>query len=655
MNDDGLGSDALEPPFPPEVQRAWASFVVNGDYGNAPACRVVRDAWLRCRDAQATADVTRIPLLTIGDDLERMTREHHALLSAAREVAPLLAPMLNDTQRLLAIADPQGVILDVHGDPRVRREAQARHVAPGCGWHHHASGTAVTSTAIAFATPLQVRALEHVCEGAKDRISAAALVREQDGTDIVGVVYVTGPNEASDAHGLALALAAANQIEAILRGREARDRVRLLQRCNETAADRPRDGLIVLDAKGRVVSTGRHAVEVLRRRGIDTDLGAGRMPGAAGCGRVRRAGVSLPGWIDAGWLHPIALDGRALGMLVVVPARAKPARAVAGTACRHVEPAAARRGFSRIVGDSRALRAAVHRARSFAATEVPVLLLGEPGVGKAEFARAIHEASSVAAGPFVAIDCGTLGRDPDGREPGRCVDCAFPGGRRRGRGGLFEAADGGTLFLDEIGELPLELQPRLLRVLEEGIVVRPGETHERRVRVRLVAATRRDLRADVLDGRFHQALYCRLVRTILPLPPLRARQWDTSLLAEHFLCEIETRHGGRCRTLSAEINDALNRYAWPGNLRELRNVIDVMWHRAESREPALTDLCLDGGPAVSAGSTPAGNGLKALERAAIEEALTRHGGNLSRAARELGIARSTLYQKLELYGLRAKS
>ncbi len=650
-----LGNEVFEPAFSHNVMLAWESFMVNGDCGDAPVREVVRDSWARCRDAQVPAAATQAPLLATGEQLAQLKDQHQELLNAAREVTHTLADVLNPSKSLLAVANPQGVILDVYGDPRTRKEGESRHIAPGGGWHEHASGTNAIGTAIALASPVQVHAIEHFCEGVKEWTCSAALVREPGGTDLLGVVDISGPDDTFNAHSLALAMSTANQIEAILRGREARDRIRLLQCCNEEAADWRQDALIVLDSKGRVVSTNRNAAGVLRRQGIHADLGAGRPLGAAGFERTRRAGLSLPRWIDEDWLHPVSVEGRQLGLLVVVPDRAGHTR-VASTAPRPAERGVAPRylAFDRIVGESEAIRAAVKRARKLATGAMPVLLLGETGVGKDEFARAIHDTSPLASGPFVEVNCGALGKDLIGSELFGHVEGAFTGARRGGRAGRFEAADGGTLLLDEIGELPLELQPQLLRVLQDGVVTRLGENLGRQVRVRILSATNRDLRADVMAGRFREDLYYRLASTTLPLPPLRARQRDTSLLAEHFIEQLHARHGGERKTMSAELLDALNRHLWPGNIRELRNVMEAMWFLSESRELTLEDLSLDASATEALPRAPSATGLKALERAAIEDALACHGGNLCRVARELGIARSTLYQKLEYYGLRAK-
>ncbi|MBK7075714.1 MAG: sigma 54-dependent Fis family transcriptional regulator [Myxococcales bacterium] len=281
-----------------------------------------------------------------------------------------------------------------------------------------------------------------------------------------------------------------------------------------------------------------------------------------------------------------------------------------------------------------------------AAAEVTILLTGETGTGKDLLAHAVHDASPRRAGPMVVFDCGAvtaslIESELFGHEKG-----AFTGAVAE-RAGAFERAAGGTLFLDEIGELPLELQPRLLRALEQREVRRVGGSVEIAADVRVIAATNRDLAAEVAAGRFRQDLFFRVNSAVVEVPPLRARPEDLALLVEQLL-------EGRAHATPAAMA-ALAAYDWPGNVRELRNVVTTALAMldgpvldvrhlmfpaaAPRRERDLDELPL------------AGQSLEAIERAAIKQTLEREGGNRTRAAKVLGIAQSTLYEKLKRYGL----
>jgi len=346
------------------------------------------------------------------------------------------------------------------------------------------------------------------------------------------------------------------------------------------------------------------------------------------------------------------MDGRDFGSLILIPDRASRASHAVSAPVVPL-PARPARGFEKLVGMSEAVTAAVDRARRLASGTLPVLVLGETGVGKEEFARAIHETSPVSQGPFIAVNCGAFARDLVASELFGYADGAFTGAVKGGRRGKFEEADGGTLFLDEVGELPLDVQPHLLRVLGDGIVTRIGESRNRKVKVRIISATNRDLNTLVTQGRFREDLFYRLAVTTLSLPPLRSRQCDIPLLAEHFVEEFARRTGTPAKAISAEVREALCLYSWRGNIRQLKNTLESMCQLNEGDTLRATDLPSEFRPSEETEHRPiAFIGLKAREREAIIAAINEHGGKLRQAALALGIARSTLYEKMRVYGIR---
>jgi transcriptional regulator with PAS, ATPase and Fis domain len=309
--------------------------------------------------------------------------------------------------------------------------------------------------------------------------------------------------------------------------------------------------------------------------------------------------------------------------------------------------------FQRIVGESGELCKAVGVARRLAGVDAPVLIEGETGVGKDIFARAIHQAGPHAGAPFVAVNCGGLPRELLASELFGYIDGAFTGARRGGMAGKLEAADGGTLFLDEIGEMPLDLQPFMLRALEGNEICRLGDNQARPVHFRLVAACNRDLRAEA--GNVRSDLYYRISVTILRVPPLRDRIGDLPALVQHFATNVASRHGHRTKSFAPETLAALARYPWPGNLRELRNVVEASAILTEESVVNPQDLPPDVMPELRPSSQPPPSaperGLSQIECDAIARALETDRGNLAKVARELKIARSTLYAKIKKYML----
>ncbi|MBI5504058.1 MAG: sigma 54-interacting transcriptional regulator [Deltaproteobacteria bacterium] len=334
------------------------------------------------------------------------------------------------------------------------------------------------------------------------------------------------------------------------------------------------------------------------------------------------------------------------------------------------EEVRAARAHGAIVGSSPALRAALEQIELVAPTDANVLVLGESGTGKELVAQAIHERSARAAAPLVRVNCAAVPRELFESEFFGHARGAFTGAVRD-RAGRFELAQGGTLFLDEVGEIPLELQGKLLRVLQEGTFERVGEDRTRRANVRVVAATNRDLRRQVDAGRFREDLYYRLAVFPIELPPLRERPGDVGALAAHFLALNERKLGKKGLRLTNRDVQALERYAWPGNVRELASVIeratilardgrltiDAVLARANTTAPATAHAAR---ATMARGPSPAietESDRKQRERANIQAALAACGGKIygpGGAAELLSMRPTTLASRIQALGIRRR-
>jgi DNA-binding NtrC family response regulator len=320
-----------------------------------------------------------------------------------------------------------------------------------------------------------------------------------------------------------------------------------------------------------------------------------------------------------------------------------------------------RYGFPRIIGESEAIKRAVGETQRVAQTEATVLLLGESGVGKELFARAVHHLSNRRDQPFVAINCAAIPEtlienELFGHERG-----AFTGASDR-RLGKFELASGGTVFLDEIGELPLAVQGKLLRAIEEKVVDRIGGRAQILVDVRVVAATNRDLRAAVESGEFRRDLFFRLAVFPVEIPPLREREEDIILLAKHFTAQLGKELRGREAALSEAAGAALRAHKWPGNVRELENAIERACILSDTMTLEPKDLGLvapgtreseglDGLDLSGTLSDVANRAIRFAERRKISSALKENEGNKARTAEALGVSYKTLLTKLKDYDL----
>ena len=316
----------------------------------------------------------------------------------------------------------------------------------------------------------------------------------------------------------------------------------------------------------------------------------------------------------------------------------------------HEKGLVAKYAFNDILGDSPAIRSTIQIARSYAASRVSVLILGETGTGKELFAQSIHNASDRRDGPFVAINCAAVSNSLLESELFGYEAGSFTGASRGGREGVFELAHGGTLFLDEIGEIPRETQVELLRVLQEKEIRRVGGSRVIPVDVRIIAATNKDLLQETVEGRFREDLYYRLDVLDLKLPPLRERGDDVKILGLHLFRQLP---GGKDPIMQSQflyLLEQVGPYQWYGNIRELQNFVEranILMRNAGASSVTVSDI-------LRRRAEPAPEPCQETEsrdRRAIEAALHNHPGSMADAARSLGCSRQTLWRKMKKYGI----
>jgi len=310
--------------------------------------------------------------------------------------------------------------------------------------------------------------------------------------------------------------------------------------------------------------------------------------------------------------------------------------------------------FDQIIGRNRVFQSVKETARRVAMTGSTVLILGESGTGKELFAHALHTEGLRGRGPFIKVNCAALPENLLESELFGYVEGAFTGARKEGQPGKFELADGGTIFLDEIGDMPLAMQAKLLRVLQEKEIERLGDTRVRRIDVRVVAATNHDLEKMVAEKQFREDLYYRINVVTLNIPPLRERMDDLNLLVEHFIAYFNRQFGQHVTGVAPDVMEILLGHRWPGNVRELENVIERVFNVLDDTVIQKKHLPLYLQKLDPAGKRHAVRGglpvlVKETERDVILEAMEAAKGNKRLAARLLGISRAGLYKKLKRY------
>ena len=642
------------------IMSSWERFLSGDEAASDALRRLIDDSWRRCQVASVDPGRYQAPPPIGENSLHTLRDECGELLSASAPVMASARDFLSETGTVMVLTDQSGTILNLEGDMSTRGAAENVHLLSGANWSELACGTNAIGTALEVGQPVQIHSAEHYCAGIKRWSCSATVIRDPYDGSILGVVDVSGLSASYSRHSLALVVATAGRIENRLAKIELGIRYRLLEGCVDRLSGTSADGIIVFDRRGRAIKANGRASAAL------ADLGIGELAvapdGLASLSlswkKGRRAPDERPEWMREEWLEPVIQNGEHIGAVLTLPGRRNAGSGRVSNAVFSCD-AAEKGAFERVVGESPALLQAVGRAQQLAKSRVPVLLLGETGVGKDVFARCIHESGATDA-PFVALNCGGFSRELLTSELFGYTEGSFTGARRGGMIGKIEAADGGTLFLDEIGEMPIDLQPHFLRVLEEGEVYRLGENKPRKVNFRLIAATNRDLRKEIQAGRFRMDLFYRVAVTSINIPSLRERAADIPLLGDYYLRRLSLQHGLEPRVLSPGAIELLRQYGWPGNIREFRNVMESMLLTARGHVLTEADLPADLVTTL-AGDSPAAldvqgderdlTCLENAERDAILRAIKGCRGNMTAVARELGIAKSTVYVKLKRFGL----
>ncbi|NDZ12756.1 sigma-54-dependent Fis family transcriptional regulator [Variovorax sp. WS11] len=559
------------------------------------------------------------------------------------------------TGSVVLFANAEGVILCRKGDADFMTGPHGRFFVPGASWVEKTAGTNAVGTCIATRTSVTVDTGEHYLHQFRTLCGAAAPIYNSSG-HLAGVLAAYGTTPAAHSHTPGFIRTVAVMIENRRLVHEMSSEIVIHFHSVAEYIGTIKQGIAVFDRDGKLLGSNSAARTILR---IDAEKLADTR-----FNDVFDNALPLPRIVDkaqalGSGVFPILLaDGREVSLVVSVGARSHPTSALTNTPGKAAaEPGQARPGRSGVnvllkdldLGDP-LMRRAISKASMILGSDIPLVIEGESGVGKEVFTAAFHNSGPRQHGPFVAVNCAAIPEGLIESELFGYEEGAFTGAKKKGYQGRLIQANGGTLFLDEIGDMPLALQGRLLRVLQERQATPLGSARSVPLDLSLVCATHRTLRAEVEAGRFREDLYYRLNGLRVQLPALRQRQ-DVAQLINLM---ISAESGGRRIELDPEVWQALLKHPWPGNIRQLQMVLRIslaiLGSETQLTLQHLPDEFMqleepdrDSSPATHG---PTDGNLASIELEAIRKAVTASDGNLSKAARALGISRKTLYRKL---------
>ncbi|TQN03125.1 transcriptional regulator of acetoin/glycerol metabolism [Acidovorax temperans] len=586
---------------------------------------------------------------------------NHSLLTHSRPIMEYLFDQVRHSHSVVVLADRAGMLMHTLGSPGFVDKAERVALTCGASWHESHRGTNAIGTALAEGTAVEVHGGEHFLERNSFLTCAASPILSATG-ELLGILDISGDHRNGHAHTLGLVSTAARMIENRLLVASCKRNIRLHLHREPEGIGSVAEGIVAVSADGWIVGANRVALTQL---GLHMgDVGATPL--------AQVLDVRLDDLLSHHHRRPqqpqaLRLRGGALLYAQVqLDAAAWPAaRWVRGTPGAPAANESADDALARLdTGDAR-WRAAADKARRVVGKPIAVLIQGESGVGKEVFARALHASGPRRAGPFVAINCAAIPEHLIESELFGHVAGAFTGARKEGSLGRLREAHGGTLFLDEIGDMPLPLQTRLLRVLQDRSVTPVGAGHAVPVDFCLISATHCQLLQAAEQGRFRHDLYYRLNGLTVQLPALRERT-DFAALTAQLLADLATEQGlPHPVQVAPDLLQRLAAHPWPGNLRQYASVLRTACAMLAEGEDTLgwehlgddiVQALQTAAPPLSArlpGLTTARPvpaaavlSLQELSSAAIDQALQSARGNVSQAARQLGISRQTLYRKL---------
>jgi len=596
-----------------------------------------------------------------GADLKRQFAVNEELINVSEPIINQLLSSVNETGFIIVLTDAVGCILIIKGGERTLEAAAKLNMIPGAVMSEESIGTNSMGTAISENAPVQITAKEHFISVYHQWTCSAAPIHFEG--KIIGTLNITGSADQVHPHTLGLVQAAVDAIENKLITNKVQSELEASNQYAFAMMNNLAYGVFAIDLNDEILWVNDSACRIINIRRTKL-LYKPIKEFVPAWEKIADTLLNDKPFIDQECKLAVKdLKERFLFNSYLIKSENKEILGYLLTFRQYSNMLnlvnrytgfQAGYTFDDIIAQSRSMSELVNYARTVANSPSTILITGESGTGKEVFAQALHNAGERSEAAFVAVNCGAISPTLIESELFGYEEGAFTGARKGGRPGKFELASGGTIFLDEIGEMPADMQVKLLRVLQEGEVTRLGGDSSTKIDVRIIAATNKNLEAEVEARRFRLDLFYRLNVIPIHIPALRDRREDIIPLWQHFIATKAAKLNKPVPELTKDIMDKLMSYSWPGNIRELENFVEKLVNFGGVPELADTPAETDQNGAEVSAAVKKINSLEETEKEAICDAINALGGNISKVAKQLGVGRNTLYVKMKKYDIKLR-
>jgi len=633
------------------IHNSWEKFIKTGDM-DSKLREEIAESWIRCKNYGVDhmngkgSNINKVPI-------EFKFKENAELISVARPIMKGIYNIVEGSDFAIVLSDKDGYIIEVIGDKDRMKRVDELNFVKGALWTEEAVGTNAIGTALYLDKPIQTIGAEHFCINQHSWTCSACPIHDEYG-NLIGCLNMSGNCYNAHSHTLAIVTASAQAIEKQLA-------LTISYNLINITFDSISEGMIILDKNLNIKRINNRAEKILHIKdkyilGINI--------------KNVLKNISFEEILKDGYINIESdfyiKDNRVKCILNAVPIKVN--EKITGVVITFKEATSVHKLVNKVIGYKASytfdniltandkMIEMIEIAKKAAKSQCNILIEGESGTGKEVVAQSIHNYSIRSEGPFVAVNCASIPRELVESELFGYERGAFTGASKEGHPGKFELADGGTIFLDELGELPLDIQSKLLRVLDNNKIIRVGGSYEKQLNVRVVGATNRNLKDEMKKKNFREDLYYRLGVINIKMLPLRYRKEDIETLANSFIKNLNSKNLQQNKRVKKSYIDKLKDYDWPGNVRELRNVVERDYYLSDTdtvssyyiEENVFEEINNENYEDKDINIIP----MERLEKKNIENAIEKCHGNLVKAAKLLNIGRSTLYRKIKKYGIK---